>query len=369
MKSVLLLSNGPGELWGWARPLAKELKSRGMKTVISLLPCQFASGEEVGVAENIGVDEVMGPVSLLKTVRNMISAGKRTDAVLQLGGDLLWGRLAAKMGGVPLLCYSYGRKNGLNRCDRVFTAFSAMTEGMAGASVAGDLVKDSLEMEGEAFLSAEVKKKLTIAFFPGSRTRIRTFALPFLIGLVEALGKEFPSFEPRVVLSPFVPSDEKHVWRSAGFIPVSGGGRAVLLGVDFAVTQPGTNTLELMHCRVPFIVLVPFASLRKAPLPGVPGLIAALPGVGPRFREWALKKKGGSAGFLAWPNRLARKAVVDEMFGDFTPEDAAVRIASWLRDQRRLEDTRSALASLSLLSPAGAARRMVDEMERMFARI
>jgi len=36
-----------------------------------------------------------------------------------------------------------------------------------------------------------------------------------------------------------------------------------LRGVDLALTQPGTNTLELLYLRVPTLVAVPYAFFKR----------------------------------------------------------------------------------------------------------
>jgi hypothetical protein len=364
VKPILMLSNGPGELWGWVRPLSRELSSRGASITLALLPCQFASGEELNVAENLGtVDEIIAPSTLAGTVRAMNGAGKKCSIVFQLGGDLLWGRMASRAGRVPLLCYTYGRKSGTGRCDRVYTAFDAMAGNIGPVQVTGDLVLDSLEMDGSLPRSGtEEKQARTIAFFPGSRPSIRKFTLPFLREMGAVLRRKYPSCELRAVVSPFAPSSEDQAWRDAGFIPACR--ESALKGVDFAVTQPGTNTLELMHLGIPFLVLVPFSSLRNVPVSGIAGLIAGMPLAGPMFREWALKRKGARAGFLAWPNRIAGRAVVEEMVGDFSPVEAAERVSFWIDDFGRRESVRSSLAELSASAPRGAAKRIADEMEK-----
>ena len=76
MKSVLLLANGPGELWGWVRPVAAELKRRSRKVSLLLLPCQFASGEERRVAESLAPDELRGPSGLAGTLRDALFLGR-----------------------------------------------------------------------------------------------------------------------------------------------------------------------------------------------------------------------------------------------------------------------------------------------------
>jgi len=119
-----VLTNGPGELWGWARPVVKELKRDGHEVDLVLLPCQFASGAEERISSFLGADRVTPP----ERFREALSVrGRPCDCVLQLGGDLLYGRLLARDGKIPLFSYSYGPKKGLKACREVFTL-----RGMAG---------------------------------------------------------------------------------------------------------------------------------------------------------------------------------------------------------------------------------------------
>ncbi len=364
MRKLTLLTNGPGELWGWVRPLLRELEKRGISATIALLPCQFACGEEERIAEELGAKRVLPPPSSLGDLGRLAAEARNTDCIVQLGGDLLWGRIMARFGGVPLLCYAYGKKRGMGRCAGVYTAFPAMAEGIPGAVAVGDLVADDLELQTKIH-DVPAGKGPVVAFLPGSRENIRIFALPFLRRMKDALAKEFPAMDPRVVLSPFTRSDEEHLWKDAGFSPVPGGEEGAFGGVDFAVTQPGTNTLELLHRGIPFLTLVPFSALKSIPLSGLAGLAVSLPLVGSLLRNRVLRAKGRRAGFLAWPNRLAGRELVDEMIGEFTPEEAASRAAGRLRDNFWLASAGKALADLSLFAPRGAARRLSDEIERM----
>lgn len=364
MKPVLILVNGPGELWDWARPMIRELKSRGRSVSLLLLPCQFASGEERRVSEGLGVDDLRGPSSLAVTLKNAVSLGRLSCAVLQLGGDLLWGRAAARSGRSPLLCYAYGRKQGMSRCDRVFTAFPAMAAAMGETTeVAGDLVRDSL---GDTPPLAACTKEKSAVFFPGSRAALREFALPFLREMAPLLRAEAQGWEFKIALSPFSPESEEERWKDAGFAPVrwSRG----IENPSFAVTQPGTNTLELMHRGVPFCVLVPFASARNIPLSGLTGMVASIPLAGPALKELYLRRRGARTGLLAWPNRIAGKMIAPEMVGDFTPSEAAGEVLGWLMDEPRRRGLSSALLRVSGLSPEGGASKIADEIERMAVR-
>ena len=363
-RRAVLLTNGPGELWGWVRPMAAELTGRGWEVALRILPCQFASGAEGRVASSLGLAEVSGAESALSTARAMIRPGlPRPDAVIQLGGDLMWGRMLAWSCRVPLFCYSYGGKRGMDRCAAVYTAFPAMVASIerTGATpvVVGDLTAELAAPPSRPPVTGGPK----VAFFPGSRRGIREYAIPLIESTAAALRELFPSLEARLVLSPFSEGEDMGELRASGLSPVSGGSAESLDGLDFAVTQPGTNTLELMHRSVPFLVAIPFSSLRHVPLPGVAGLAAHLPLVGPLLREAALKAKGRRIGFTAWPNRLAGRAVVEEISGDITPEDIALRVAEHLGDGARLAGIRAALAQISASAPSGAAARIADHIE------
>ena len=386
-RKVVLLTNGPGELWGWVRPFAAELLRRCWDVSLRILPCQFASGEERRIALALGIPDVSGPESPLRTALSLrkigIGAnGTPPDAVVQLGGDLLWGRMLAASARAPLFCYSYGRKNGIERCAALFTAYREMAESIVSSGegkalqrtgrifVAGDLAADL----PDAFVNAPDGEEGAaggrpgVAFFPGSRENIRTFAVPLIRETADALRESFPSLDARIILSPFASAREEEAFRRSGDLtPVRGGSKESLRGIDFAVTQPGTNTLELMHCSVPFLVAVPFSSLRHIPLPGIAGALANIPLIGPSLREAALKAKGRHVGFLAWPNRLAGREVVDEMIGEVSALDVARRVEKRLLDDEYLARTRKSLAALSSSAPRNPAVFMADQVERMLA--
>ena len=386
-RHAVLLTNGPGELWGWVRPFAAELLHRRWDVSLRILPCQFASGEERRIALSLGIPDVSGPESSFRTAISLRNFGKGgngapPDAVVQLGGDLLWGRMLAASARAPLFCYSYGRKNGMERCTAFFTAYREMAESIASSGegqalqrtgrilVAGDLAAELPDAsvrapDREDDIAGEGPR---VAFFPGSREHIREYAVPLIRETAAELRESFPSLDARIILSPFAsPGEEEAFHRSGDLTPVRGGSKESLRGVDFAVTQPGTNTLELMHCSVPFLVAVPFSSLRHIPLPGVAGALAKIPLVGPALREAVLKAKGRRTGFLAWPNRLAGREVVDEMIGEISARDVAGRVEKRLLDEEYLSRTKKTLAALSSSAPRNAAAFMADHIERMLA--
>ena len=373
---VALLTNGPGELWGWARPIIAELRKREHSVSLWLLPCQFASGYERSVASGLGTDKLEGPCG--SAWMWCALAQEKTDCVLQLGGDLVFGRRIAERSGAPLLCYSYGFKKGMERA-WVFTAYRGMARSIdaklkAPVQVIGDLVKDSLALErdNETFGNSKEIGVPHVLFFPGSRPAIRKLSLKWLVKVADHMKTLIPGVRFTTLFSPFVPENELPVWKNAGLNPVKSGSAgsamagAAIKTADYALTQPGTNTLEMMHCGLPALVAFPFDFLDVAPMGGLIGKLASgVPLAGRALKpikKWkllhSLKRQDG---FISWPNRIAGRAILDEAIGELTPRDLAKRITASLRDEKKLSRVRGELLELS--GESGAASRLCDAAE------
>jgi hypothetical protein len=363
MKRIAVLANGPGELWGWCRPVVKALKDEGHGVDLVLLPCQYASGAEERLALLLGADRVVPPAGLPKE----ISGGRnRADGVLQLGGDLLYGRLLAKRNGSPLFSYSYGPKKGLRACRLVLTACESMAGSIRkmtrghSVEVVGDLVADALEMDRGADPWAE-KPGLKVAVFPGSRPAIRRKALPFMIEFLECARRLLPEAQWLVLLSPFCEPEEAVLWENAGFGVCQAGAGVALRAADAALTQPGTNTLELFHARIPSVVAVPEVFLADVPSPALLAPLFKLPGFGPFVKRRAFCRYIAKRGFLSWPNRLAGKEVFPEITGKIDPGTLARQFASYAGNAEWAESTRKALGQIDG-GPLNAAIRLRERI-------
>lgn len=362
---VSILTNGPGELWDWVRPVIAELRLRGHSVSLWLLPCPFASGREREVASLLGADKLEGPNGPARTWRAL--GAERTDRVLQLGGDPMFGARLARSSKAPLFCYTYGPRKGMSRAQRVFTAFPGMVPGTVGAHPIGDLARDALELDvrdpsAAAWNWPEDPDSPRLLLFPGSRPAIRNTALRWLGTVVGLLRSDLPRLRVRTLFSPFVPESEFEVWADAGLEPVRAGAGVAMRGADYALTQPGTNTLEMAHCGLPGLVVAPRAFLDHIPVAGLRGFLVSLPLVGTRIRHAAVTRVlTRHNGFISLPNRIAGRSVMDELYGDITPRDTARRIAEALRDLQGRERTRGALLALS--GGPGAAARLCDALE------
>jgi lipid-A-disaccharide synthase len=335
-----------------------ELRKRGHSISLWLLPCPYASGSERRVASGLGVDKLEGPLS---GPRIWSALGQeKTDCVLQLGGDLMFGRHIAKRAQVPLFCYAYGPKKGMEDA-RCFTAWPRTAMNMPGARVIGDLVRDALALDtGTTSWGQTGEHRLLL--FPGSRPAIRRLSLAWLSTIAAQVRALIPDLEVGTLFSPFVRDDELPMWSDAGLNPLRVGAGVAMRVADYALTQPGTNTLEMMYCGLPALVAAPADFLKAVPLSGLVGFLSSLPLIGVTLRRWGLLRHiARNSGFLALPNRLAGRMIMDEMYGDLTPQALAESIAASLRDA----DKRARLSGelLALPGEGEAASRLADAME------
>lgn len=367
MKNIIILSNGPGEVWGWARPLTAELKKRNYHVTLWLLPCPFSSGRERSLARIIGSDEVYGPYGTIKTLFDFRKA--KGDIVVQLGGDLLFGRSLTHCLKVPLVCYSYGPKKGMGGCDVILSAFPWMVnkiEGEMGLPVelVGDLTLDSLEMDsGESPWGAG--KGIRIVLFPGSRPYIREKALLFMAPIVRELKKKIPDLNVKVPFLPDVTAQETRRWLDMGMEPVLSGSRALLEGADLVLTQPGTNNFEIMHMGAPVLVILPFEFLDIIPVSGIKGMFSSIPRLGPWIKKIWLRRKDKYTGYLSWPNRMADREIIKEIRGDISPGDVREKVLTMLSARQELKKQRQDLLAMSLQSPREASSSICNILERL----
>ncbi len=358
---VSILTNGPGELWGWARPVIMELRKRGHSVSLWLLPCQFASGYEREAASLLGVDKLEGPSGTARIWRDI--AKEKTDHVIQLGGDIIFGSRLSKHAGVPLTVYTYGARK-IPIGARVLTAFKAQARQIRNSEPIGDLVKDALKLDLtpaniQAWNWPKLENSPRILFLPGSRPLIRHAALEWASDVKKNLEKKIKDIRVRTLFSQFMPVEEFEEWSEAGLNPVRCGAGVAMSEADYCLTQPGTNNFELMHSGLPSLVVGPEKFLELIPVSGVAGLIAGLPYFGKKIRRIALMKvikRWG--GVISLPNRLTKNKIMSELYGDITPEDAAEKIYEDINRPEQLNKTREELLKLS--GEYGAASRLCD---------
>ena len=357
---VTILTNGPGELWGWVRPVASELRKRGHSISLWLLPCPFSSGHEREAASLLGVDKLEGPSSASVIWRDI--AREKTDCVIQLGGDIMFGLRMSKSTGIPLTAYSYRHRKNIPGV-KLLTAYPEQVN-ISSAIPVGDLVKDAVNLDitpqtQNAWNWPKDSSSPRVLLLPGSRPAIRLAVMEWLCQLQESLKAKIPGVRIRTLFPQFMPEKELAEWRKSGLNPIRCPAGVAMKEADYAITQPGTNNFEMMHCGLPGIVVAPEKFISHIPVAGMAGFLAGIPIIGNIIRRKALYRVIDRwGGYISLPNRTFKRDILTELYGKISPDDIADKTASDLADIERLRGTRDELLRLS--GESGAASKLCD---------
>ncbi|MDF5721400.1 MAG: lipid-A-disaccharide synthase [Rhizonema sp. PD37] len=408
---ILILSNGPGEVTTWVRPVVRALRQNLgndrtlVRISVVLSPCPNATGFEAAIAQSFPeVDRVQSASAFWqfllwgKTLENWEWSDR--GVVLFLGGDQFFPIVIGKRLGYHTVVYAEWDARWHNLIDR----FAVMKPKVAAHvkqkyahkfTVVGDLM---VEAQGEerddrqlVFSSpAPEAPPALIGILPGSKAAKLMQGVPFTLASAEYVYARKP--ETKFVI-PVAPTLDIQTLASFAdpqknpYIKTFGGGSATLvqseppvlktatgLSVELwtqtpaydllsrcslCLTTVGANTAELGALAVPMIVLLPTQQMdAMRSWDGLPGLLANLPLVGSVFAKvinWLVLKRKG---LLAWPNIWAQEMVVPELVGKLLPQDIGEMVLDFLTHPEKLEQIRTKLRSIR--GEAGAAQKIAS---------
>jgi lipid A disaccharide synthetase len=401
---VLILSNGPGEITTWVRPVVRSLRQRcgqdrdRLRISVVLSPCTNASGREVAIARSYPeVDRVQGAAHFFP----FLLQGKTAESwdwrdrgvVIFLGGDQIYPVIIGRRLGYKTLIYGEWD----TRWHRWVDAFGVMKPELINQAPAryahkftmvGDLMADV----GAIAAPTSAATAPQIGLLPGSKAAKLAQGVPLCLAIAQHIHTQRP--EVRFVL-PVAPTlDLATLARFANpqknpmahyFGAIAGSiegeeqpvlktesGVKIALHTDFpaydrlaqchlCLTTVGANTAELGALGVPMIVLIPTQQLdAMRAWDGIPGLLANLPGVGGAIAKlinaWFLQKSR----LLAWPNIWAGAEIVPERVGHLQPEAIAQEALSYLDHPERLTEMRENLRRVR--GKTGAADQLTDQV-------
>jgi len=393
MYYVFIVTNSPGELVGWVRPVVRSLKKKAskIKIVVIITPCQYASGMEKEIAKSFPeVDYVMSKGEYFKYLffglrpPQLYLNASCKGVVLFLGGDPIYALLLSKRLGFPAMAYTH--KLRYKRCFKRFMVLDDkvrkrfIEEGVRPEKVVvvGDLVGDAVQpLISKKDLSQLLHispDSLCVSIFPGSRPQIVRYMTPFFLKVCELIKEEFPKIQFFLVLSPFVAKEElanlteeklskvfpvkrvklkkeENRWKlitESGLrvLVIEENRHKVMSMSTIAITIPGTNTRELSFLGVPMVVAVPLNKPEAIPLDGLAGLVGNVPLVGTSIKRWIVRRYSKNVKFTAAPNRYAGKEIVPEVRGVIQAEDVAKEAIALLKDRSSLHRISTQLKEL-----------------------
>ena len=405
----MLVSNGPGELSTWVRPVALRLHrllplqpqrpgASGSLNLV-LVPCPNGTGQEHRAAAGWNLFARITPAARfwrLLLCPSRFGSWPRHGVVVFLGGDQFWTVLLSARLGYRHLTYA----EWVARWPRWNDRIAAMGPRAAGllaprwrrrCTVVGDLMADLSEL---ARRETPLPPGQWLAIMPGSKPAKLRVGMPFMLEVADQLARRCPSLrfllplaptvavadllsqagpanpiarsygagEPLLVASAVLQADGLALVTSAGTrieLVQESPAHGPLSQCAMALTTVGANTAELGALAVPMLVLVPTQHLEVMQAwDGLLGLLGRMPllrrGFGVLLTVWRLRHRG----WLAFPNIAAGRQVVPERVGKVSPAQIAAELQQWLADPQRLAAMAQELRQLR--GPPGAVAALAD---------
>jgi lipid-A-disaccharide synthase len=402
---VLILSNGPGEVTTWVRPVVQALREKLGRTPVRislvLSPCPHATGKEAAIARSYPeIDRVQEAEHFWRfllwgrTAENW--DWRDHGVVLFLGGDQLFPVIIGKHLGYRTVVYAEWSA----RWQRWIDRFGVMKPEMISHvpqkythkfTVVGDLMVEAGNQAGELGSweggGAGITNEL-IGILPGSKPAKLAQGVPLTLAIAEYIHLARPQTRFVIPVAPTLDLDTlarfadpqqnpvSHQFGSVAaelirgespFLKTSSGlcvelwtrspAYDLLSQCSLCLTTVGANTAELGALAVPMIVLLPTQQLdAMRAWDGLPGLLANLPVVGTSMAKIINSIVLQRLGLLAWPNRWAHSEVVPELVGLLQPQAVAELALDFLNHPEKLQEMRSNLRSIR--GEPGAAQKL-----------
>jgi hypothetical protein len=411
---IVILSNGPGEVATWVRPVVKALAQifaddlTSIRISLLLSPCPHSTGKEAAIASGYQeVNRVLPPAEFWA----FLLWGKTKDnwqwyskgIVVFLGGDQFYTVAIAKRLGYSSLIYAEWDARWYRFVDR----FVAMNQKAIAQvpkpyqskfSLVGDLMADvALEVKpSHPNLSVPL-----VGLLVGSKPAKLAQGVPLCLAIAEKLQQQLPQVKFIIPVAPTLDLTSLSSYASADHNPllpalgnvtaelihsplappyfITSGGTKIELITEFpayqslvncqlCLTTVGANTAELTALRVPMIVLLPTQQLdAMRSWDGLPGILANLPGVGTIFAKlinWLVLRQGR---LFAWPNIWAGREIVPELTGKLTPDTVAQLVLHYLQHPEELQAMSDRLDAVR--GQTGAARQIADIIKQEITKI
>ncbi len=411
---ILILSNGPGELATWVKPVVRSLRQilgddRALIRIsVVLSPCPNASGQEAEIAlsysevDRVQAAEKFYPFLLQgKTAENWDWHDR--GIVLFLGGDQFFTVILGKRLGYRTVIYAEWEARWHRWIDRFGVMRSeiidqAPKQQVHKLTVVGDLMAEVAALAIDVDQISPPTASELIGILPGSKPAKLAQGVPFMVAIAEQIWHDRP--QTRFVI-PVAPTLDLQTLAWFGdpqqnpilplvegvstqlVLPTSDAERpyletqnglrvelwqnqtertpvySLLAQCDLCLTTIGANTAELGALGVPMIVVMPTQQLdAMRAWDGIPGLLANLPGVGSTLAKlinWVFLQR---IGLLAWPNKWANEEIVPELVGRLHPKAVADLALDFLNHPEKLQEMRDKLRSVR--GKPGAAEKLAQ---------
>ena len=404
--AVVIISNGPGELETWVKPVVRNLKKiltdgTGNKNInlsmrMALVPCPNANGNEFKVATEWGFFELVTPAQSfwrLLYKPSLFGEWPEKGVIVFLGGDQFWSVLLSKRLGYKNITYA----EWIARWPRWNTYIAAMSEKVKNklpkkykskCIVIGDLMRD-VSFKKEQL--KEFKDKEWVAILPGSKKAKLLIGIPFFLEMADKISAMKTTINLMIPLASAIEAKDFYYYLSDKniisnkysariksikksndsifdyvletskntkiFILNQNSNQNILSQCKLALTTVGANTAELAAINLPMIVVLPTQHLNAMNawdgIFGIIGKITLLNRVQTFIiKRWYLKNNK----FFAWPNIKTNKQIIPERIGIISPKDIADEAIYLLNEKNILSEQKFNL--LKIRGKKGAVKKL-----------
>lgn len=404
---IIILSNGPGEVTTWVRPVVRALRTQlgvdrsSVRISAILAPDPNASGKEVQILKTYPeIDRVQSA----EHFTNFLLWGKTAESwdwrergiIIFLGGDQFFPVVIGKRLGYQTVVYAEWAARWHNLIDR-FAVMNA--EVMAKVkpqyldrfTVVGDLM-----VENQTILNSSQNlhqnDSILIGLLPGSKSAKLGMGLPLMLAIAEYIQAANPQVKFAIPVAPTIDLATLASYADPTKNPVialvngatatlkqgenrpylqTDKGLKVELHTEFpaydwlsectlCLTTVGANTAELGGLGVPMIVLIALQQLdAMRAWDGLPGILVNLPLIGSplsKIVNTIAYRTMGSRKF-AWPNIWAKQTeIVPELVGNLDAKTVAEFTLDYLQHPEKLAAMRANLRQVR--GEAGAAAKL-----------
>jgi hypothetical protein len=260
----ILVSNGPGEVAGWVKPVAAAIRKKFPQDAIHLflVPCQFRSGDEKKMAESFGtLDKVYSPKEYFQFLKNKSHTLPEKGLIFGMGGDIKHTEMLKWKLNYPAYWYS-----------ETLTAHKSFKY-VFNVKRDGNLMADFDRAPNVDLASLIEHKK--VSFFPGSRKKFIKVLIPFYQKTIIELKKIMPEVQTAWFLPPHLKKELTEQYDLNE--------KTVLNQINdtaLMVSIVGTNNVELAVNQVPMLIWLPYNWPSLIPLPGLFGILSQIPVLG-----------------------------------------------------------------------------------------
>ena len=219
---IIILSNAPGEVTTWVRPVVRSLRAKlgddrsSVRISVIMSPCPNASGREVQILETYAeIDRVQAAEHFSKFLVWGKTANnwdwREKGVIIFLGGDQFFPVIIGKRLGYRTVVYAEWAARWQGSIDRFAVMNQQVIEKVKPQyldkfTVVGDLMVESQSSLDPNAIESQ-NNEMTIGLLVGSKVAKLGMGLPLMLAIAEYIQVKYPQVKFIIPLAPTIDLD------------------------------------------------------------------------------------------------------------------------------------------------------------------